>query len=333
MEDRIKAAWLSVISNSILIILKLVIGIAIGAVSIIAEAIHSGIDLLASFIALFAVKKSGKPPDEKHPYGHGKVENVSATAEALLIFIAAFFIIAEAVDKLSFGAVEMPVGWGIVVMGISTAVNVFIAMRMYRVSESSRSPALEADAMHHRTDVYTSFGVMAGLVLISITGKAIIDPIIAIVVAVIIIKGAWDLTRESFFPLMDTAITGEEIARVKQVLEEFRGQYIEYHNLRTRRAGREIYIDLHLVTCSRMSVREGHDLSSSIEQRIEEFLPFSQVLIHAEPARGQRFCLACKSLIRHGAGSGNEPGPGRCPVKAMGKDAFSHDFSGRRRIR
>jgi len=283
LESREKAAWLSVASNITLVVMKTMVGLMIGSVSVISEAIHSANDLLASFIALFAVKTSAKPPDEKHNFGHGKIENISGTIEALLIFIAALLIIKEAAEKIMHGGEPLTPGWGIVVMGISAGVNLVVSEYLMRVARHTNSIALEADAIHLRTDVYTSLGVFMGLVLIHITGLNIIDPIAAIAVALLIIKAAWNLTVKSFVPLIDTALTEEEINEIKAVLDEHRDEFVEYHDLRTRRAGREAHIDLHLVAYAETSVGKIHDLCDQIEFRITQQIPYSHVLIHVEP--------------------------------------------------
>lgn len=278
-----KAAWVSVLSNSFLVIGKLIIGLAIGSVSVISEAIHSGNDLLASFIALFAVKTANKPPDKEHNYGHGKVENISGTIEALLIFLAAVMIIKEAIDKIINGGEIMTVGWGIAIMGTSAGLNFLVSAYLMKVARKEGSIALEADAMHLRTDVLTSAGVMVGLVLIHFTGISIIDPIAAILVAFLIIKAAFELTRKAFMPLMDTALSPQEIAQIHEVLDEFKDSYINYHDMRTRRAGRECHIDFHLAMSPEMSVQSVHDLCDRIEQRISDRFPNSHVLVHVEP--------------------------------------------------
>lgn len=289
MQPTVKAAWASVFSNSFLVIAKMIVGLSIGSVSVISEAIHSGNDLLASFIALFAVKTSSKPPDEGHPFGHGKIENVSGTIEALLIFIAAVMIIREAVEKLLHGGEVMTLGWGIAVMGVSAVMNLAVSTYLMKIARQEGSIALEADAMHLRTDVYTSAGVFAGLVLIKITDWEKIDPIAAIMVACLIFKAAYDLTRKAFRPLMDTALPQREIDMVKAAMEEFRDSYVSYHDLRTRRSGRECHIDLHLVTSPDMSVQNVHDLCDEIELRINQDIRYSQVLIHVEPySRGEQ---------------------------------------------
>lgn len=286
MEARIKAAWFSVLSNSILMLIKLIVGIQIGAISIISEAIHSANDLLASFIALFAVKTSTRPPDKEHPYGHGKIENISGTIEALLIFLAAVLIIKEAVAKIkviSQGGMVMDVGWGIAVMGFSALLNFIISNYLLKIGRQTDSVALEADGVHLRTDVYTSLGVFIGLILIKLTGYQLLDPIAAIAVAILIIKTAYDLTRQAFTPLMDTSLGDDEIALMESILQEYCNDYIEYHELRTRKAGRESYIDLHLVLSPDKNIQEAHDVCDSIENEIKRKIPYAHVLIHEEP--------------------------------------------------
>ncbi len=283
MNTKARAAWLSVASNIILTVGKLIIGLMIGSVSVISEAIHSANDLLASFIALFAVKTSDKPPDKEHPYGHGKIENIAGTIEAVLIFLAAGFIISEAIEKLRHGGEIMEPGWGIFIMGISALMNLLVSSYLLKVGKEQHSVALEADGIHLRTDVYTSLGVFVGLLLIRITGYQIIDPIVAILVALLIMKAAYDLTRKAFLPLMDTAADEDTLDLVTTVMDEFSESFIEYHDLRSRRAGRDIHIDLHMVVKSEMSIQEAHDLCDIIECRIKNEITYSTVLIHVEP--------------------------------------------------
>jgi len=256
----------------------------IGSISVISEAIHSGNDLLASFIALFSVKTSTKPPDKQHPYGHGKIENISGTIEAILIFVAAIMIITEAIKKILHGGELMDTGWGIVVMGLAAVINYAISTYLLKVGRKTNSIALEADGMHLRTDVYTSLGVFIGLILIKITGEHLIDPIAAMLVAVIIIKAAYDLTKKAFMPLLDAAITPDNLRLLEAILDEYNSSFIEYHELRTRQAGRESYIDLHLVINPYHSIQEAHDLCDAIEARIESAILYSHVMIHVEPA-------------------------------------------------
>ena len=281
-------ASLSVASNTFLTLAKLAIGLASGSVSILSEGIHSGIDLLAAFIALFAVRESGKPADKRHAYGHGKIENVSGTIEAALIFVAALMIIAEAIQKVQeiIGGEGGHVGdlrLGMLIMGVSAIVNLIVSTKLLRVAKQTDSVALEADALHLRTDVYTSVGVFIGLLLIKITGWAILDPIIAFGVALMIIKASFELMKKAFSPLVDVSLPDEEREIITEVLLLHAEKFVEFHKLRTRKAGAERHVDLHLVVAKYTSVVDVHELCDLIEQEINLRLHGTHVLIHAEP--------------------------------------------------
>jgi cation diffusion facilitator family transporter len=287
-----RAASLSIISNSILIVLKLSVGIMMQSISVISEAVHSGIDLVAAIIAWFSIRESGKPADDEHRFGHGKIENVAGTIEAVLIFGAAFYIIWEAIHKLMAGAVEIEsLGMGAAVMAVSAIANYFVSRHLLNVALKSDSVALEADALHLRTDVYTSVGVLGGLVAIKITGIAMLDPIVAIVVALMIIKAAWDLTKTAFFHILDVKLPDDEEALIHEVMGRYTGRFIEYHKLRTRKSGHIRHIDMHLVVPKQMTVEAGHLLAHQIMADIEKCLSYSQILVHIEPCPGG--CDAC----------------------------------------
>ena len=203
MKVKIKIARLSIFSNTLLIIMKLVVGFLSGSVSIISEAIHSSMDLIAALIAFFSVSVSDNPPDTRHPYGHGKVENISGVIEALLILLASILIIIEALKKLIGEAPDLESIWiGVVVMSISAAINFYVSSRLYKVARETNSVALEADALHLKTDVYTSVGVAVGLGLIILTGIKWLDPIVAMFVALFIIRESYVLLRKAFSPLL-----------------------------------------------------------------------------------------------------------------------------------
>ena len=287
MSEKTQVATLSVASNSFLTISKIAIGIVSGSISILSEGIHSGIDLIAALIALFAVRESGKPADSGHAYGHGKIENVSGTVEAVLIFAAAVMIIFEAIQK-SFKIINGQgfvgeLGLGLVIMGVSALVNLIISTKLMRVAKRTDSVALKADALHLRTDVVTSAGVFIGLILIKITGWAIVDPLIAFVVALMIIKASFDLTKQAFAPLVDVSLPDEEREIISQVLLRHADEFVEFHKLRTRKAGAERHIDLHLVVAKYTPVVDVHELCDKIEEEISERLQGTHVLIHAEP--------------------------------------------------
>lgn len=288
MNEKTQVASLSVVSNTFLTAAKVAIGLASGSVSILSEGIHSGIDLVAAFIALFAVRQSAKPADSRYAYGHGKIENVSGTVEAALIFVAAMMIIVEALQKahMIIDGVGGQVGnltLGLAIMGVSALMNLVVSTCLMRVAKKTDSVALEADALHLRTDVYTSGGVFIGILLIKVTGWALLDPIIALGVAAMIIKASFDLTKEAFLPLVDVSLPDEEREIITGVLLSHAEEFVEFHKLRTRKAGAERHVDLHLVVAKYTSVLEVHDLCNLIEQEINLKLSGSHVLIHTEP--------------------------------------------------
>ena len=246
LNKKAKTARLSIFSNILLIIIKLVAGLLSGSVSIISEAIHSLMDLIAAVIAFFSVRISSQPPDKGHPYGHGKFENVSGVIEGMLIIVAAFWIIYEAVQRMiQPGEVNLlPLAAG--VMATSALVNWFVSKRLYKVGKETDSIALEADALHLKTDVYTSAGVAIGLGLIWFTGYHLLDPVIAILVALYILYEAYGLIRKAYLPMLDTSLPLADQQEIKLIINAFMGEDIQYHKFRTRKSGSFKYLDFHL---------------------------------------------------------------------------------------
>ncbi len=289
-RSKTRVAVLSVVSNSLLILMKIAVGIIIGSVAVISEAIHSAVDLLAAVIALFAVSKSSQAADDRHPYGHGKFENISGTVEAVLIFFAAAWIIYSAVRKLTKPhELEAP-SWGVLVMLVSAIVNIAVSQRLFKVGRATESVALQADAWHLRTDVYTSLGVMVGLLVIWVGGRiwpsaslGWIDPVVAIAVALMIVKAAWDLTKEAAADLLDVSLPPSDVEWIPSFVRETWPAVRSFHRLRTRKAGSERFIDFHVVVDDDMSVGEAHRLGDEIVVAIKERLPESHVHIHVEP--------------------------------------------------
>jgi cation diffusion facilitator family transporter len=282
MNAKVKTARLSILSNSLLIIMKLAVGLISGSVSIISEAIHSSMDLVAAIIAYFSVKVSDNPPDSRHPYGHGKIENISGVIESLLIFIAAIWIIIEAVKKLMGEEIVLDsIALGSAVMFVSAVVNTFVSRRLYKVAKETHSVALEADALHLKTDVYTSLGVATGLALILITKINWLDPVIAILVALFIIKEAYELLNKAFTPLLDTAWEESEITSLEEKLKVIG---VNYHDLRTRVAGNYRFIDIHIQIPEDVSVGNAHRYCDTIENELKTVYENLTVTIHVEPA-------------------------------------------------
>jgi len=282
MSKKVQAASLSVFSNTLLIVLKLTAGLVSGSVSIISEAIHSFMDLLASVIAYLSVRVSDRPADDRHPYGHWKIENISGVIEALLIFVAAVWIIYEAVHRIIKPAEVETIGLGFAVMCISAAANIVVSWYLYKVAKSTGSIALEADALHLKTDVYTSLGVAAGSGLIWITGYHILDPIVAILVSILILKESYALLMKAYKPLLDESLDPDEIKVIRNIIDNHCKENIKYHDLRTRRAGNFSYIDFHLNLDENLTVRDAHELCDRIEADIKQSLVNSEVTIHVE---------------------------------------------------
>ena len=289
-RSKSSVALLSVLSNSTLVLLKLIIGVFIGSVSVISEAIHSGVDLVAALIALFAVRTSEKPADEEHPFGHGKIENVSGTIEALLIFVAALWIIFEAIQKLLHPKPMEDTSWGVGIMLVSALANLFVSHMLFKVGNKTDSAALKADAWHLRTDVYTSGGVMLGLALSWIGARVLpgknlqwLDPVAAIGVALLIVRAAYHLTLESGKDLLDVSLPAEEETWIHDYVTGLRDDVRGFHHLRTRKAGSQRFIQFHLLVNAEMSVEQSHQLNDDIVATIKRRFPASNVTIHIEP--------------------------------------------------
>ncbi len=293
-----KTARLSIYSNTGLLILKIVSGLSLGSVSIISEAIHSGMDLIAAVVAYISVHISSQPPDEIHEYGHGKFEDFSGLFEAVLIFIAAIIIIYEAISRLlhpgeGFDSPNLMYA-GIAVMGISVLVNYYVSTRLMKVAKETESIALESDAWHLRTDIYSSLGVFIGLILITITGIHELDAIIAILVAFLIMKAAYDLTRNSLNHLIDCRLPVYEECDINMIIRDHSSEFVSFHGLRTRRAGPEIFIEFHLVVDGAERVIDAHDFTDHLESDLKEQFPRSHITIHVEPCiHNCRICDNC----------------------------------------
>ena len=295
-----RVAMLSVASNSFLVLFKMIVGLAIGSVSIISEAIHSGVDLLAAMIAMFSVKTSSVPADERHPFGHGKIENISGFVEALLIFGAAFWIIFEALKKINAPEVMENAEWGVGVMLFSAVMNFIVSQKLFKVGKEADSIALQADAWHLRTDVYTSAGVMFGLSIIWLGHKFFpdpnihwIDPVAAICVAVLIIHAAYELTMNSLHDLVDVHLPKEEENFIRDMI--LRETAIHgFHQLRTRKAGHIRFMEFHINVDPHMSVQDSHHITRVLKKNIRDKFPESTITIHIEPCDGActDICLA-----------------------------------------
>jgi cation diffusion facilitator family transporter len=291
-DDRRKtrAAAISIASNSLLIALKIVAGIATGSVAIITEAAHSSIDLLASLIAFFSLRKAAEPADADHPYGHAKLENLAAAIEGMLILVGAAVIVYESIHRLVVGAHVEKLGFGIAVLAVSALVNFGVSAYLSRVARATESPALEGDAAHLRTDAWTSVGVLVGLSLVAITGIDALDSITALIVATAIVASGVRLVTSSSRVLVDEALPADELDKVREIMQAHEGkEVLGFHALRARRAGSRRYIDMHVQFRDGTTLERAHELAHELQREIRERLGGkADVLIHLEPESALR---------------------------------------------
>jgi cation diffusion facilitator family transporter len=280
-----RTAALSIVSNSGLILLKVIAGTITGSVSILTEAVHSSIDLIASIVAFVSVRKAGEPADETHRYGHEKIENLAAAIEGILILVGSATIAFAAVRRLlSHGHVHT-VGLGIGVVAFSMVVNIGVSFVIGRTAKATESPALEGDAAHLRSDALTSAAVLVALALVDLTGAHWLDPAVALLVAAVILSTGVRLLTRSSRVLVDEALPAAEVAAIKSAVEAFEPRgVVGYHELRTRRAGSRRYIDVHVQFRTGTSLESAHRTAHELQDLIASRLERSDVLIHLEPA-------------------------------------------------
>lgn len=277
-----RTATLSIVSNTILVLLKLLVGIFAGAVSLISEAMHSGVDLMAALIAFWAVRESVKPPDEEHDYGHGKFENLSSAIEVILIVCTAVFIIYEAFHKFSNSVDPEFLKYGIYIMIISIAINLLVSHRLMKVGRATDSQALVADGLHLRSDVWTSVGVLLGLMGMEFFGWYWLDPVVAVVVGAIIFHAGYKMVVESARELTDASLSVREEQAIGEIIVNHRGLR-GYHHLRTRKSGSYKIIDVHVNFPPEMTLLEVHNICDEVENDLRKHFGEIDVTIHPEP--------------------------------------------------
>lgn len=277
------AAGVSITSNAIIILLKIVAGIVSGSISIISEAIHSFSDFLASILTFFAVSRSSEPADKEHPFGHGKYEDMSGFIEGGLIVFAGLYIIYESAKKLIFGYdLKTEPMLGIWVMAFAVVANYFVSSYLFYVAKKSDSVSLFADAEHLRTDILSSMGVLFGLILIKCTGYAILDPIIALIVALIIIKAGYSISKDTLNNLLDGSLPPTEIEKIENILNG-NSSIMGYKNIKARKVGHCKDIEITVFFSPDLKISECHKICDDIENAIEKELDEVTIVIHAEP--------------------------------------------------
>ena len=285
-------AGLSIMSNITLTLLKIVAGLMSGSLSIISEAIHSVSDFLASILTYISVLKSAKPADKDHPYGHGKYEDMSGFIEGGLIILAAIYIIYKAVKKIVFAIpMESETSIGISVMAIAVIMNIIVSHLLFKVAKDSNSISLYADGEHLRTDVYSSAGVFLGLVLIKITGYTVLDPIIAIAVALFIFRAGIIITKKAVMSLLDYSLPKEDIETIKKIVKEHSSSVkLKRNSIKARQVGPSKDIDLVLQFPEYTTICECHKICDEIEKEIQNIYGNSSISIHSEPLCSKQNC-------------------------------------------
>ncbi len=278
-----------------LIVLKTIVAVATDSISIAAQAVDSFLDLFAVTVTVFAVGMANTPADKEHPFGHGKVEGLASTLQALLILAAGALIIYSAVQRIIAGTTLKMTDAGIGVMVVSIIASIFLSRHLLKVSRATGSTALEANARNIAADVYSAAGVIVALVTVRFTGISTFDPIVAVAVALFILKAGYDVMRQSFGELVDVRLPEEEEKIIISCLAEHSELMSGFHEVRTRKAGNQRFIDFHLTMPKAVSVEQAHLMCDHLEQDLKQRLPTANITIHVEPCDGQ--CQQCSVTI------------------------------------
>jgi len=275
-------AWLSIAAAVATITLKTAAWYVTGSVGLLSDALESGVNLVAAIFTLLMLSVAARPPDEEHPHGHGKAEYFACGAEGLLVLLAAAGIAWAAVGRLRSPQPIADAPLGVAISTLASGVNFAVARVLLRAGRRYHSIALEADAHHLMTDVWTSVGVLVGIVAVALTGWARLDPIIALAVAVQIVWTGVKLIRRSAMGLLDTALPAVEQEAVRTVLQRHAGPEVQFHALRTRQAGARRFVSVHVLVPGNWTVRRGHALLEQLEAEVRAVIPHVTVLTHLE---------------------------------------------------
>lgn len=278
-----RIAAISLLVTVCLLALKLVVGIISGSIAVLGDAVDSGTDLVGGAAALVSVRIAATPADEAHPYGHGKIEAVSASVAATIIGLGGGLITYQAVRRLIEGSPDIDVGIGLIAMGVAAAANLVTALYMRRAAARSGSMALRAEATHLKTNVVQAGAIIAGLLLVAGTDERAFDPITALCLAAYMAYASVGLVRAALEEVLDSSLPQDEIELIHNVLREHESEVRAFHQLRTRRAGATRHVDMHLVFDANRNIADVHDTSDRISADIENRLPGTIVVIHTEP--------------------------------------------------
>lgn len=302
-NPKLRAAAFSITGAFCLAVIKLFIAITSGSMAVMASAVDSLLDILMSGVNLMALRQAEQPPDECHPFGHGKFETLATLFQALVISSSGGWIIYEATNRLSEGKGLENVDQGIGILAFSAIVSWFIARHLLKVAKQTDSTALEADALHFSMDIYSNLGLMVGLLLVRWFDVHWLDAALSILVASYILHEALQLIKRSLTDILDHELPDEIKQQVHELISSHEGPFSGYHGLRTRRAGSLKIMDFHLEVCKEMSVADAHKIADSLEKKIERNIRGADVNIHIEPCHkgicpGENACNMSKTRIK-----------------------------------
>lgn len=291
-------AWLSIAAALVTMALKTIAYWLTGSVGLLSDALESLVNLAGAVMALAMLSVAARPADEDHAYGHGKAEYFSAGAEGAMIVIAAVSIAVAAVDRLLHPRPIEKVGIGLAVSVGASLVNLSVALILRRAARVHRSATLNASSHHLLTDVWTSAGVLVGVGAVALTGWLVLDPVVALAVAANIVVTGGRIMRDSVAGLMDAALPPNELAALRELLDRYAADGIEYHALRTRQSGARRFVSVHVLVPPEWTVQQGHDLLERIEADVRRALPPVTVDTHLEPL-GDPAAMSDQEIHRH----------------------------------
>jgi cation diffusion facilitator family transporter len=301
-NPKLRAASFSICGALGLAVAKLIIAVSSGSMAVMASAVDSLLDILMSGVNFMAIRHAEQPPDQCHPFGHGKFETLATLFQALVITGSGGWIIYEAIQRLIEGRHLKGLDQGIGILAFSAVISWFIARNLSRVAKQTDSSALAADSLHFRMDIFSNLGLMAGLLLVRWFQIDWLDSALSILVASYILHEALQLIKRSMTDILDQQLPDEVQQQIHELISSHQGAWANYHGLRTRRAGSIKIMDFHLEVCKEMTVEEAHKLSDELEKRIEKDIPGADIIIHIEPCKskdcpGEEHCQLIKSRM------------------------------------
>jgi cation diffusion facilitator family transporter len=274
----------AIIGGLIVFCFKLAAFFVSGSVALLSDALESIVNIIASFIMFISIRISGTPADIDHPYGHEKIENISAFIEGALVLVAGLLIAYTAIGRL-FNPVELgSIDVALAISLLATATNAGLSLYLTKSAKATGSIALEGDAKHLLSDVLSSVGVVIGLFIAKLTGWIILDPLLALVMACIVFKMGTELVSKAGNGLLDQAADDEQ-KKIEDLLDAHHPHFIDYHNVKTRRSGNKVFAELHLAVDPNLTVQTAHDLTKHLEEELHLELPEVRLTIHVEPPK------------------------------------------------